>query len=245
MASINVGFYTEPPDLSRENICAFGFHPTEGAIALYLDLNTAEVPRSKLKGLRRRRGWLRIGHCYFRFQHVSYEREILTCVDDKLEFIPPGLARHLLEMTPTRMDEVDTIEPSSTLDAIQDALIHDFVRACQRESYNFVRRHSEHVEQKLKGVEERYANAIVEIEILLRRLRSELRMRLLEQSQREIIEEKISAIETEYEKLPYALLRERRDIKSTEEQIERDVMASHGRPPFYEQLYVIRWHTSS
>ncbi len=178
-----------------------------------------------------------------RAQPSSSDIRFGHAVGDDDDFIPPYVAEWLLAMTTSLPYEPDEPEPVDDLDLVQSALLQDFTHECRRETQKFLKQYDGSEEEDMCSVGERYAKARAEIESILRKFRSDLRAPRLDDARRNVIEEKLSAIEALYEKLPYAHLGEERRIMAAGEAVERAVLESLSRQPICEVRHIVRWRT--
>ena len=217
--------------------------PNEIPVALDFYLSSVRHKRRSYRRLRHRSGWMRVTHAYFPFTYEPFERQLVVCVDDHEDFIPPDVAARLVAMTTSLPYEPDEAEPVDDLDLFQSALLQDFASECHREAHKFLEQYDELEADDLRKVADRFAKARSEIEAILRKFRSDLRGPRLDIAQRDVIEKKITAVETLYEKLPYAHLGEERRIRTAGNAVEREVLNSLSRQPTCETINVVRWRT--
>lgn len=105
-------------------------------VALTFAFRSIECPNRFAQALRHRSGWLRVVEARRRFSFGLRKRDLLVCLDDCGNHVPPYTAKHLFDMRTGLPQCPYDAECDEDFERIEDELVLAFLRETDREVTN-------------------------------------------------------------------------------------------------------------
>lgn len=215
----------------------FGCYPV--AVDLFLD-GYSGPPRHTYRFVWKS-GWLRVSNVEIETPLATWSGQLIACITDSGETVPPNLAARLFEMPASAPKEVEHTPPDE-LDEVTDALYWDFIGRCDQLALDRLDTEGVKAEREIAGLEAKFGRALQLAEAKI----SELRRRMRSAgagSEGGTMDRSLQQLTELTGKIPEALRRRVQSVRDRLAEVEALVSESLSLDGQVEECLTLYWST--
>lgn len=213
-------------------------------VAIFLHPDSYAGHPRDIARLRGRSGWLRVAQARLDTYVASHEAVLCAACDEDGEPLTAWQTARLFEMDAAMPREI-LLDPPDELDEIVDALFHDFLGRCDRETLYSLEREEAKERWMISLVEARASSLLGRADRVIDGLARARRRGAAGGADGSCHAARISRLEERQERLALALRDWRRWRRNRFGQVEADHLDSLGLQGEVEELYTVWWNVVS
>lgn len=213
-------------------------------VALNVDPEGYDGPRSRAQPFFHRSGWLRLAVARFEMPFITWRRTLIACVTDHGEVLTPGVACRLFAMPISSVHPAEEHPPAELEEVIAD-LYADFLGRTDQDNLLYLEEANEQADAKLRRFEARGAALQRKVEAATRQLRAARRRPEATAEQRDLIDLKLSRLSTASDELAAEARRRAQGAREATNELEAAILRALRRLGTVEDRMTVRWRARS
>jgi len=210
-------------------------------VALTFYYRSIDRPNRFARALRYRSGWMCVVEARRMFSFGLRKQDLLVCIDDNGNQVPPYTAKHIFEMRTGLPQCPSEVEPEDRFSRIEDELLIDFLKKTDREVTNLLWEADRKSEAEIERAEGEFQRGLRDLAQLQRHLRTERHRNSTTNWQHLKSRAKIERLDALHEGLIDAYGRELAAMRHAHEENAVAMMAEFDAPWQTETTLTLQW----